>query len=52
MLERAGLSDGLHFVNTTPYDEENQIKLDAFLDELQGGPAKSKSRLRRFRPAF
>ena len=35
MLERAGLSDGLHFVNTTPYDEENQIKLDAFLDELQ-----------------
>lgn len=35
MLERAGLSEGLHFVNTTPYDEENQIKLDAFLDELQ-----------------
>ena len=35
MLERAGLSDGLHFVNTTPYDEENQIRLDAFLDELQ-----------------
>ena len=29
MFENAGLSGGLHFVNTTPYDAEGQEALDA-----------------------
>lgn len=34
MLERAGIGGGLHFINTSPYDEENQAQLDKLIEEL------------------
>lgn len=35
MFENAGLSGGLHFVNTTPYDAEGQEALDARIESLR-----------------
>ena len=34
MLERAGIGGGLHFINTSPYDRENQAQLDKLIEEL------------------
>ena len=44
MLERAGIGGGLHFINTSPYDEENQAQLDKLIEELSESGRSGKKR--------